>query len=127
MIEYKKTTFIRKRGEMPHHSLPKCHDGVGDLDFTEVLGGEANPTRRLNFFHDDILAPGVSVGVHHHEHDEEYYYIVSGTGIMTLDGKEHPVQAGDITAVFPGGSHGLANNSNANLRIIVVSVLAEKS
>jgi mannose-6-phosphate isomerase-like protein (cupin superfamily) len=60
--------------------------------------------------------------VHQHTGDQEVYYIVSGSGGMSLDGKDHEVSTGDITVVFPGGSHGLANRSDEDLRIIVVSV-----
>jgi quercetin dioxygenase-like cupin family protein len=44
------------------------------------------------------------------------------SGVMTLNGEEHEVTAGDITAVFPGGRHGLANASDADLRVGVISV-----
>jgi len=102
--------------------LSKCHNGVGDLQWTEVLNCSADENRKLNFFHDDILKPGVSIGIHHHENDEEYYYIISGRGIMTLDGEEFEVGPEDIAAVYPGGSHGLRNHTDYDLRIIVVSV-----
>jgi mannose-6-phosphate isomerase-like protein (cupin superfamily) len=60
--------------------------------------------------------------VHPHRDDEEYYYVVSGRGVMTLDGVEHEVAAGDISAVYPGGSHGLENRSDTDLRVVVISV-----
>ena len=41
---------------------------------------------------------------------------------MTLDGKEYDVTSGDITVVLPGGSHGLTNESDQDLRMIVISV-----
>ena len=47
----------------------------------------------LNFLHDDVLAPGVSIGPHAHRGDEEYYYILSGRGTMTLDGRRFAVAA----------------------------------
>ncbi len=43
-------------------------------------------------------------------------------GIIILDGDEFEVGPGDITAVYPGGSHGLKNHTDGNLRVIVVSV-----
>lgn len=116
------TTMIKKRAQMHRGPLPECHDGKGALDFTSVLDGKDLQGKHLNFFHDDVLAPGVSIGVHRHEGDEEYYYVVSGKGTMTLDGETFAVQAGDITAVYPGGEHGLENDSEEDLRIIVVSV-----
>jgi mannose-6-phosphate isomerase-like protein (cupin superfamily) len=118
------TTMIRRREEMTRKPLPNCHEGKGALDWTNVLGGEHLARGALNWLHDDVLPPGVTIGVHPHKDDEEYYYILSGRGVMILDGQRHSVKAGDITAVFPGGSHGLENTSDENLRAIVISVKA---
>ena len=116
------TALLKKRAEMQRQPLPECHHGHGALDWTNVLAAADLAGRHLNFFHDDVLAPGVSIGVHHHSQDEEYYYILSGRGKMTLDGELFPVAAGDITAVYPGGCHGLENDGDEDLRIIVISV-----
>lgn len=116
------TTMLRKRDEMPRAPLPKCHGGEGTLDWMRVLDGDFTEGRRLNFIHDDVLPPGASVGVHEHRDDEEYYYILSGHGVMILDGQRHAVGPGDIAAVYPGGEHGLHNNSEDDLRVIVISV-----
>ena len=118
------TTMIRKGADMRRRPLDACHGGQGALDFLEVLG-RPDPARRLRFLHDNVMAPGVSIGVHSHSKDEEYYYILSGSGTMTLDGQRIKVQAGDVTAVYRGGSHGLENDSDQDLRLIVFSVMAE--
>lgn len=117
-----KTTFLKKRADMPSGPIDRCHDGNGAINWIGVLDAEAPGGKRLQFIHDDILPPGTSVGVHRHTDDQEYYYIVSGRGVMTLDGQDVEVAAGDITAVFPGGSHGLKNDSNEDLRIMVISI-----
>lgn len=116
------TTLLKRREEMPRAPLAQCHDGQGALAWTGVLGPEDLPGRLLNFVHDDVLAPGVSIGLHQHRDDEEYYYVVAGEGTMTLDDQHFPVRAGDLTAVFPGGRHALENTGTAELRIIVFSV-----
>jgi len=117
-----KTTYVKKRKEMRRQPLEQCHGGTGALDWTCVLNGEELPGRGVNFIHDDILPPGVSIGLHPHTGDEEYYYIISGRGIMTLNQERREVAAGDITAVFPGGTHGLENTGGEDLRIIVISI-----
>ena len=116
------TAYFKKANEMKQVPLRECHSGRGDVRWTDVLSGSPIEGRRLNFLHDDILKPGVTIGVHKHEGDEEYYYILSGRGTMTLNGQDYEVGPGDIAAVFPGGKHGLANNSEDDLRIIVFSV-----
>ena len=118
------TVLMKHRPQMTRKPLEKCHGGVGALDWINVLGGEDLKGRRLRFVHDDILPPGVSIGVHPHTQDEEYYYILSGKGTMTLNDQCLEVSVGDITAVFPGGKHGLANTGTEDLRVIVLSVAA---
>ena len=118
------TTYLKTRSEMAQEPLLNCHDGNGALDWIRVLD-EADPVlhgSQLRFIHDDILPPGATIGVHMHTDDEEYYYILSGQGVMILDGVRHTVHAGDITAVYPGGSHGLENISRDDLRILVLCV-----
>lgn len=116
-----RTTLLKKRTDMQRQPLEKCHGGIGALDWVVVLDHNDLKGRGLNFIHDDILPPGVSIGPHTHTKDEEFYYIVSGKGIMTLDQERFEVTTGDITAVYPGGMHGLENTSNEDLRIIVIS------
>lgn len=115
------TTLVVKRPAMRHGPLPNCHDGVGALDWTEVLAPGQLQGRHLRFVHDDVLAPGVTIGVHAHD-DEEYYYILSGRGTMILDDEEIAVGPGDIAAVYPGGSHGLANDGGEDLRVLVIGL-----
>ena len=116
------TTLIKTRATMPQGPLDQCHGGKGTLAWIGVLGREDLPGRQVNFVHDDVLAPGVSIGLHPHTEDEEYYYIISGQGTMTLDEQRFEVSAGDITAVFPGGRHALENTGTADLRLLVFSV-----
>ena len=100
------TTLIRKRGEMQSGAIDGCHDGVGEIMCTSVMGGAEG--RSLNFMHDDILPPETSIGVHTHEGDEEYYYILTGTGVMTLDGARH-----DVVGIHDGGLPGQENQPHA--------------
>jgi quercetin dioxygenase-like cupin family protein len=99
-----------------------CHGGEGELDHVNVITGRELPGSTLNHFHDNTLAPGVSIGEHSHAQNFEMYYIVSGRGTMLLDGAKIEVAAGDIGVVHPGGSHGLVNDSDGDMRIIVVEV-----
>jgi mannose-6-phosphate isomerase-like protein (cupin superfamily) len=57
-------------------------------------------------FRKRILKPGSSIGYHLQEKDE-IYYIASGNGEMTINGKSFPVTAGDAILTRPGNYHGL--------------------
>jgi mannose-6-phosphate isomerase-like protein (cupin superfamily) len=116
------TILIKKHEQMQREPLPNCHGGEGALDWTTVLDSRDIQDRRLHFIHDDILPPGVSIGVHPHDTEEEYYYVLAGRGVMILDGERSEVGPGDIAAVFPGGSHGLENTSAEDLRILVIGL-----
>jgi mannose-6-phosphate isomerase-like protein (cupin superfamily) len=114
-------TQLKKHTDMQRRPLPNCHGGQGNPDWTEVLSPSDLTGRGLRFVHDLLLPPGASVGVHRHDDDEEYYYLLSGEGEMTLGDRTFRVAAGDVTAVFPGGRHGLVNTGDRELRILVVS------
>jgi uncharacterized cupin superfamily protein len=116
------TTFLKKKEAMSSGDIERCHDGRGAIGWVGVLDGDDPGGESVNFVHDDVLPPNTSIGVHEHTGDQEYYYILSGCGVMTLDGEEHPVGPGDVAVVFPGGTHGLENRSEEELRIIVFSV-----
>jgi uncharacterized cupin superfamily protein len=116
------TTLIKKKNAMPCRDLDRCHDGKGAIHWREVLDSQDPGGGRIQFVHDDVLPPGTSIGIHRHNGEQEYHYIVSGCGVMTLDGNEYEVSDGDITAVFPGGAHGLENRSDRDLRILVICV-----
>jgi uncharacterized cupin superfamily protein len=116
------TTVIKKRADQPVGPIDKCHDGVGAVDWTGVLNPEDLKGQHLSFIHDDVLKPGVSVGVHGHDDVEEYYYILSGHGVMTLDDTRYEVGPGDVTGVFRGGVHGLENTGTEDMRVVVVCV-----
>ena len=66
------------------------------------------------------LAPGCAVGYHQHKGNNETYYILSGKGIYTEDGREVPVIAGDVTFCPDGGAHGLKNTESSDLIFIAL-------
>lgn len=121
------TAWLKSGQQMTRKPLAKCHGGQGTLDWVCVLDQNDLVGRRVNFIHDDVLPPGVSIGPHTHGGDEEYYFIVSGQGTMIVNDERVQVTAGDVTAVFPGGMHGLENTGRDALRVLVFSVAAEVS
>ena len=40
----------------------------------------------------------------------EVYYFIAGQGMMTVDGNTHPVEAGSVIYVPPGGTQSLENS-----------------
>jgi mannose-6-phosphate isomerase-like protein (cupin superfamily) len=94
---------------------PGTHNGGG-----QTLGYSFfDKTPGMRFvFRKRALKPGSGVG-YHEQHEDEVYYVLSGHGVMTLDGK--PVEIGPGTAVLtrPGSSHGLKQTGNEDLVVLI--------
>lgn len=101
--------------------FPNCHDGIGVLQHCGLLGNDDFKTK-IKFINYTVLPPETTIGEHTHENDEELYIIVSGSGTMIIDGEKTKASTGDIFVNKPYGSHGLINNSNEDLCILVIMV-----
>ena len=87
----------------------------GQVGFRTLLGG---PHSRTDFTAGVTdLEVGGWLGHHRHE-PPEIYYVLEGTGIVTIDGEEHPVSA-DTAVFIPGNSeHGIRNSGAVPLRFL---------
>lgn len=64
---------------------------------------------------------------HYHTANEEALYILDGTGTLRLDGGTVPLEPGDYVALPADerGAHRVVNDSEAPLRYLVLSTMAE--
>ena len=69
---------------------------------------------------EETLPPGKAVTPHHHEVLEEIYYILSGSGVMTIDAESHEVSAGDAIYIPKHHRHTLTNTGNEDMKILLV-------
>jgi mannose-6-phosphate isomerase-like protein (cupin superfamily) len=114
-----------------HYRFDRCkfarvraHGGEREISFARVLERAGGPLRFIDL---SVLAPGADIGHHTHTDDnEELYIVVDGRGLMSLDGEEFEVRPGDVILNRAGGSHGLKNVGNEDLRIVVIEVDARK-
>ena len=65
-----------------------------------------------------VLHPGAAIG-YHLQKENEVYYLLSGTGVMQMNGKEFPVTAGDAVLTLPGSSHGLKQTGKDDLVLLI--------
>lgn len=70
-------------------------------------------------FRKRALHPGASIGLHTNDKDE-VYYVLSGRGELTLEGKVSEVGPGDAILTRDGDSHGLRQLGDEDLVILVV-------
>lgn len=113
--------MLRHKNNVPVENFWDCHDGCGLTACQQLLTG-VDSTHGLLFFHDDILPPGASIGLHRHEGSEEVYFLLEGRATLLYDGERMPMVAGDISMVADGHSHGIENTSDAPIRLIVVGL-----
>ena len=69
---------------------------------------------------EEILPVGAAVGAHFHRETEEVYYILSGTGEMTVGDETEKVTAGDAVYIPVGNVHTLKNTGNEPMKIMLV-------
>jgi quercetin dioxygenase-like cupin family protein len=107
--------YIIERDSQVAAQQPGPHDGggqtIGYSFFAKVP--------KLNLiFRKRALKPGAAIG-YHEQKEDEIYYVLSGRGVMTLDGKEHEVGPGTAILTRPGSSHGLKQVGPEDLVIMI--------
>ena len=70
-------------------------------------------------FRKRVLHRGASIG-YHEQKEDEVYYMASGAGRMTIDGRTFAVKDGDAVLTRPGSSHGLVQTGPADLVVVIV-------
>jgi mannose-6-phosphate isomerase-like protein (cupin superfamily) len=69
-------------------------------------------------FRKRALKPGSGIGLHEQKEDE-IYYVLSGRGVMTLDGKTVEITPGTAVLTRPGSSHSLKQTGDEDLVILI--------
>jgi quercetin dioxygenase-like cupin family protein len=62
--------------------------------------------------------------VHPHKHHTyEFYYVISGRGIMNIEGESHEIRQGDLVKIPPDAIHSLRPvSANASIRCFAFAV-----
>ena len=94
------------------------HVIIKELLDTEQLNGKCGLYAQVT------LEPGCSLGYHEHHGETETYYLTKGAGIYNDNGKEYPVEVGDVTFCADGNGHGIKNAGEEDL-VFVALILKE--
>jgi mannose-6-phosphate isomerase-like protein (cupin superfamily) len=70
----------------------------------------------------NAFEPGQQHELHAHAGMDKVYSIVEGRGVFLLEGRELPMQAGDLLVAPDGVLHGVRNTSDE--RLLVLAILA---
>jgi len=65
-----------------------------------------------------IMVAGAQGEYHYHNQRESLLFIISGEAAECVDGKEHPIKAGDILFIRPGEKHTIVNRTDKDLRLL---------
>ena len=87
----------------------------GRIHWRTLLSQGMTPTKGLTCGV-ATLEPGGWLGLHRHA-PPEIYYVLSGTGIVTLDGKEAPIKAGSAVFIPGMAEHGIRQTGGDVLRL----------
>lgn len=112
--------YIIERDAEVAAKQPGPHKGggetIGHSFFSKVPGLEI-------VFRKRSLKPGSGIG-YHRQAEDEIYYVLSGRGVMTLDGKTYDVGPGTAILTRTGSSHGLKQVGTEDL-VIIINYLQE--
>lgn len=107
--------YVLERDKEVAREEPGTHKGGG----TTIGYSFFKDTPNLGMvFRKRALKPGSGIG-YHEQKEDEIYYVLSGRGLMTIDGKEFEVGPGDAVLTRPGSSHGLKQAGAENLVIMI--------
>jgi quercetin dioxygenase-like cupin family protein len=115
--------------DLVHHS--GLHEGKGVVDIKFFFRGDGAPKPALLLLY--TIPPGASEGVHTHKPGDaklgsfdEFYYILTGSGEMQIDGQIVPVKAGDHVFTPNGVAHGIENTSSkGDLKVYLVAMIRD--
>ncbi len=107
--------YVIERDSEVARAEPAPHKGPGRS--TGFVFFDNVPDFKISF-RKRVLHRGSAIGYHIQETDE-VYYIVSGSGRMTINGEEFAVKPGDAILTRTGSSHGLVQEGRTDLTIII--------
>lgn len=110
--------MVIRKEDMPVQNVQNVRDGKGTL--RKQIIAPAEPSVHLRLFCTFTIPKGCSIGPHPHEGEVEYYYILSGEGIVTEDGVESVVKAGDVSITGWGKVHTIRNEKDEDLVFIAL-------
>lgn len=66
------------------------------------------------------VSPGRRLSYQRHQRRAEHWFVVQGAGVVTLDGEDRPVRAGEAVDVAVGAAHRISNTGEQDLVFVEV-------
>ena len=97
------------------------HGGTGPVELFEIWQN-SDFESNIDFIDRVVIPPGSTIGFHKHGENEEMYIVLEGTGSMKIEDEEVAVKKGDMILNPASGRHGLTNNSDKNIDLLVLQI-----
>jgi lysophospholipase L1-like esterase/mannose-6-phosphate isomerase-like protein (cupin superfamily) len=110
-----------RRDEEVARPMEAPHDGGGEATGHWYF---ADAEKRPFAFRKTVLHPGAAIGYHLHDNDE-VYYIIEGSATMLFNGSRDRVGPGTAIFTRKGDSHGLVNDGDSDVEVVVVFTTGE--
>ena len=107
--------YVLERDKDVAKDEPGPHNGGGPS--TGYIFFEKVPDLKFSF-RKRVLHRGAAIG-YHLQATDEVYYIIGGSGKMTMNGNAFPVKSGDAILTRAGSSHGLVQTGAGDLTIVI--------
>jgi len=91
-----------------------------DAALPQVAGFPTDFDSSLHFLHELILEPATQIGKHTHDGEEEIYFMVEGTGRMTVDGEVVEMKAGDAVLTKNKSTHSFIATGEQSVKMYIV-------
>ncbi len=93
--------------------------GRGELSWVTLFSSDRTPTDSMTAGIAELPPGGGGRTSHRHE-QPELYYVIEGTGLLTIDGQESVVTSGSAVFIPGNAAHCLRNNSATMLKLLYV-------
>jgi mannose-1-phosphate guanylyltransferase / mannose-6-phosphate isomerase len=103
---------LKRRNSTRHSLQPVVHRPWGSYETTD--SGDRFQTKRI------IVKPGEKLSLQMHYHRSEHWIVVSGTALVTIDGREQIVGENQSVYIAAGSTHRLENPGKVPLHLIEV-------
>lgn len=120
----------RGRKDVEQTYVDNNFGGIGRMYITQFMGKDAaldavpgfpnDFESSLHFLHELILEPGAKIGEHTHRGSEEIYFILEGTGEITVNGRVVKMEEGDAVVTKNNSTHSFVVTSNCPVKMLVI-------
>ena len=73
-----------------------------------------------------VLPPGASEGLHRHTGVEEVYYVINGSGEVTVGAETSPIEKGDGVPLQLNDAHAFRNTGSGDLEFMIIGIASQK-